>query len=107
MDQVLWCEIVRGQVDDFRISAQGRHQGLFLRLLEQRQVGAAVRPIPTEVLFFELPEHARDTRVRILYVVHGIVVRLRLRDVEVEVQVLVVGPRDIEEPRSVVADVGA
>ena len=38
--------------------------------------------------FGELPEDTRNTRVRVLDVVDGVVVRLRVGDVQIEVEVL-------------------
>ena len=104
MNEVLWCKIGGGQVDDFRVTAQGRHQGLFLLLLEPRKDVGIAHAVPGQSFLFELAEDACYAGMSILYVIDGVVVRLGLRNIEIEVEMLVVRAGHVEEARRVVAD---
>ena len=67
-------------------------------------MGVAVDRVKGQGLLGQLPENARNARVRILDVVHRVVIRLRFRDIEIEVEVLVVGAHHVIEARGVITD---
>ncbi len=56
-----------------------------------------------ESALLHLPHHAGNARVRVLNVVHGVVVGARGRELQIEIQVLVVAAHDVEQARGIVA----
>jgi hypothetical protein len=87
----------RRHVDAFRETADGSHQRHFVLLGQQVQRCLSDGRVVALVHLLEVAEHAADAGVGILDVVDRVIAGARLGQVEVEIQVLVVGAHDVKE----------
>ena len=94
-------------LDDLGIEVEPLDQQHLLRLGQPGERGAAVCGVVRQAAFLKLSLDAGDAGMGVLDVVHGVVVRARLRQFQIEIQMLVVAAHDVEQPRGVVAHFAA
>ena len=72
-----------------------------------RRICNVLRDVKSHSTDLRFAQHAADARVGVLYVVDGIVAGVGLRQVQIEIQMLLTAAHDIEVARGVVTDIRA